>query len=283
MTSTTSTSNVAKPALVAGFNATDVFNHMMKDQNKNRIYNEKADYLKFRRLLVDWMAEVSHKKFHLQPHTTHVAVMYLDRILQTSVVERDRLQLVAMVALLIGAKFEERELDVPPVTEIVQELGNLFSPRTVCEMEILMLNRLKWDLSEYTPLHFLAHFFHKGVLYEDDMIQQSHTASVSLKKITRYLQRYAEFFAEMALQEYEFQKYPSSVVAASIVVASRKVINIVPSWRPEMENLLSCTWEEIRECVGDVLGLYNEQIKLVTSPEDSRNIDGASAPGPLLF
>jgi len=261
-------------ALIAGFDATDIFNHMIEDQNKNRTFNDKAEYLKFRRLLVDWMAEVSHKKFRLQPHTTHVAVMYLDRILQSSIVERDRLQLVSMVAILIAAKFEERELDVPPIVEIVQELGNQFSAKHVCEMEILVLNRLKWDLSEYTALHFLAHFFHNGVLYEDDMIHQTQTSAVSLKKITRYLQRYAEFFAEMTLQEYGFQKYSSSIVAASIVVASRKAINIMPYWRPEMEPLLRCKWDDIRECLEDVLNLYDVQIKQVyPSPDNVSGVD----------
>jgi len=253
---------------VAGFNTLDVFKHMMKTQNQHRIYNSKVKYLKYRRVIVDWLAEVAREHFAMQAHTTHVAVAYFDRILQTSVVDRDRLQMVALCTLLVAAKHEEREADVPEISELVHELRYQYEPRDICEMEILVLNRLKWQLSEYTPLHFLAHFLHRGVLYEDDMIQQSNNAA-SLKRIRKYLRRYTNFFAELAMQDYAFQAYPSSIVAASIVVASRKAINIVPMWRPEMESLLSCKVEDIRACVTQVWRLYEEQNIVVQKPVES--------------
>ena len=59
--------------------------HMMRHQNEHRIFDEKSEYVKYRRILVDWLADIQ-LKFHLQPHTTHVAVMYMDRIMQSCVV-----------------------------------------------------------------------------------------------------------------------------------------------------------------------------------------------------
>ena len=72
-------------SLVPGFDAEDVFMHMMRHQNEHRIFDEKSEYVKYRRILVDWLADIQ-LKFHLQPHTTHVAVMYMDRIMQSCVV-----------------------------------------------------------------------------------------------------------------------------------------------------------------------------------------------------
>ena len=252
----------------------------MKHQNEHRIFDEKSEYVKYRRILVDWLADIQ-LKFHLQPHTTHVAVMYMDRIMQTCAVPRDSLQIVSLVCLLIASKYEEREIDVPTIDMLVQELktSDVTSSKEnqakeeqrlrkhIVQIEIMILNRLKWDLSEYTPLHFLAHFLHKGVLFENDMIDSIHEnqEQPSLKRILKQFKRYTNFFAELALQDYAFQAFPSSVVAAAIVVATRKAIHIVPMWRPELEGPLCCTAEEIRDCVALVLELHHEHRRIAMS------------------
>ena len=252
----------------------------MKYQNVNRIFNEKCDYVKYRRILVDWLADIQ-LKFRLQAHTAHVAVMYMDRIIQSCTVPRDSLQIVALVCLLIASKYEEREIDVPTIDMLIAELKTdritdqekeeKRLRRHIVQMEILILNRLKWELCEYTPLHFLEHFLHKGVLFENDMIDSIHDESnkeqqqPSLKRILKQFKKYTNFFAELALQDYAFQAFPSSVVAAAIVVATRKAINIVPMWRPELEIPLHCTAEKIRDCVALVLELHHEHRRIAMS------------------
>ena len=185
-----------------------------------------------------------------------------------------------MVCLLVAAKFEEREIDVPTIDMLVQELKTPDLSKDqekeerrlrkhIVQLEIMILNRLKWDLSEYTPLHFLAHFIHKGVLFEDDMIDSMHQhhqgEQPSLKRILKQFRKYTNFFAELALQDYAFQAFPSSIVAAAIVVATRKAVNIVPMWRPELEKPLHCTAEKIRDCVALVLELHHEHRRIAMS------------------
>ena len=187
---------------------------------------------------------------------------------------------MSLVCLLVAAKFEEREIDVPTIDMLVQELKTPDLSKDqekeerrlrkhIVQLEIMILNRLKWDLSEYTPLHFLAHFIHKGVLFEDDMIdsmhQQHQQEQPSLKRILKQFRKYTNFFAELALQDYAFQAFPSSIVAAAIVVATRKAVNIVPMWRPELEKPLHCTAEKIRDCVALVLELHHEHRRIAMS------------------
>ena len=57
----------------------------------------------YRRVLVDWMCEIG-EVFSIQKCTMHVAVGYLDRILQDVAVTKARLQLVAMCCLLIASE-----------------------------------------------------------------------------------------------------------------------------------------------------------------------------------
>jgi hypothetical protein len=59
--------------------------------------------LQYRRLLVDWMCEVGDE-LHLFTSTMHVAVMYLDRMLQLEPVPKGRLQLIAIGCMLVASK-----------------------------------------------------------------------------------------------------------------------------------------------------------------------------------
>lgn len=62
--------------------------------------------LRMRPILVAWLAEVQHKfKFHTR--TLHTAVYLLDAILTRSNVEREKLQLLGMVALWSASKIED--------------------------------------------------------------------------------------------------------------------------------------------------------------------------------
>jgi hypothetical protein len=109
-------------------------------------YNPSARYLKHRRVLVDWMAEVGddHK---LHPSTVHVAIGYLDRFLGGSAasggmdVHRSRLQLVAMAAVVVASKYEEEEARVPSNDAINAYANHSYPPKMVHQMEVLLLNR----------------------------------------------------------------------------------------------------------------------------------------------
>ena len=71
-----------------GVSSSDVHEQMRLIEDRHRIYNDQARYLKYRRVLVDWMCEAGDE-FQLQSSTMHVAVMYLDRLLQQVDVKRN--------------------------------------------------------------------------------------------------------------------------------------------------------------------------------------------------
>ena len=58
-----------------------------------------------RAILVDWLVEV-HMKFRLVPETLYLCVNIIDRYLEKEFVERTKLQLVGITALLIACKYE---------------------------------------------------------------------------------------------------------------------------------------------------------------------------------
>ena len=116
----------------------------------------------------------------------------MDRILQEVHVAKSRLQLVALCCLLIAgawpaggcrsslvslvsrspalrrrpppactAKYEEAEENVPSVTHLTDICSRSYSPASVHQMEIRVLDRLKWRITVVTPLHFLYYYLSK--------------------------------------------------------------------------------------------------------------------------
>ena len=67
-------------------------------------------------------------------------------------------------------------------------------------------------------------------------------------KVLRYMKKYARFFADLSLQEYAFQQYKPSVMAAAIVAASRQALSVLPAWRPELEDLTLHRADEVTGC-----------------------------------
>jgi cyclin B len=61
---------------------------------------------KMRGILVDWLVDV-HLKYRQSAETLHLTVSIADRFLQTAVVQRPRLQLVGVAAMLIASKYEQ--------------------------------------------------------------------------------------------------------------------------------------------------------------------------------
>jgi hypothetical protein len=76
--------------------------------------------------------------------------------------------------------------------------------------------------SPRAALHFLGAFHASGILFVSD----SMAYRPLVPEVVRYMQRYTDFFADLALQEYAFQQHLPSRLAAAIVLAARKSLVI---------------------------------------------------------
>ena len=61
---------------------------------------------RMRAILIDWLVEV-HLKFKLEPPTLYLMVHLIDQYCTHNQVQRSKLQLVGITALLIACKYEE--------------------------------------------------------------------------------------------------------------------------------------------------------------------------------
>ena len=124
-----------------------------------------------------------------------------------------------------------------------------------------MLQTVGWDLHLATPMDFVKVFLGLGILFSDDKVRvqgQLGVTEMPTTKTLHYTKKYCEFFADLCLQEYEFQKYDSETLAVSIILCARKGVKISPVWNAELSTLTSKTYEDVQECYRKIYTFYQK-------------------------
>ena len=85
-----------------------------------------------------------------------------------------------------------------------------------------------------TPMHFIDFFVAQGIVFSGDKHKNQQTMNT---RIARYIRKYSEFFADLSLQNYEFNNYDSVTLACACIAAARKTVGIDPMWREELTQL----------------------------------------------
>ncbi len=220
-------------------------------------YAPTAAYLPYRRYLVDWMSDVG-EQCRLHSTTVHVSILFLDKIFRSREIPRSQWQLMATACISVAAKYEEAEEHCPPIPDLLQltKLCNAgHTSLSFREGELEVLRGLGWKLRAVPPLHVIGYFLAKGATFEDDSWQ----GRALIEKIPKYIKKYAEFFCNLTLQEYSFQQYYPTHIAAAILLASRVALQIEPRWRPELARLTGYDECEIQDVFKQVWSYYEEQ------------------------
>lgn len=239
-------------------------------------YSQNASYLPYRRYLVDWMSDVGEQcRLHIS--TVHVGILYLDKIFRSRNIPRGHWQLLATACLSVAAKYEEAEEHCPPIPELLRltKLGNSgHTSASFREGELEVLRYLNWQLRAVPPLHFVGYILSKGATYHDDSWQGREL----IEKIPKYVRKYADFFCNLTLQEYSFQQYLPSHLAAAIILASRVALNIEPRWRPELTRVTGYNETDIINVFHHLWSYYDEQFpghgSRAISPRSVTNMHG---------
>ncbi|KAK1798256.1 hypothetical protein P4O66_006732, partial [Electrophorus voltai] len=132
-----------------------------------------------------------------------LAMNYLDRFLSVEPTKKTRLQLLGATCMFLASKMKET---VPLTAEkLCIYTDNSIRPCELLQMELLALNKLKWDLAAVTPHDFIEHFLTKLPIHQ------------STKQILR---KHAQTFVALCATDVNFIANPPSMVAAGSVAAA---------------------------------------------------------------
>lgn len=157
-----------------------------------------------RAILLNWIIQV-HSSFGLTSETLYIATSMIDRYFAREPVSKSKIQLIGITALFIASKYEE--IYYPEINEFVNVCDKLYTKKDIIRMELQMLDALNFELGRPLPLHFLR--------------RGSKAAHVDGR--THML---AKYLCELMLIEYEAAHWNPSLLAATALYTSLRLISL---------------------------------------------------------
>ncbi|CAH8305626.1 unnamed protein product [Eruca vesicaria subsp. sativa] len=193
-----------------------------------------------RGVLMDWLVEVA-EEYKLVSDTLYLTVSYVDRFLSAKPINRQRLQLVGVSAMLIASKYEE--ISPPKVEDFVYITDNTFTRQDVVSMEADILLALQFELGCPTIKTFLRRF--TRVAQED-----FNDSLLQIEFLCCYL-------SELSLLDYSCIRFLPSLLAASAVFLARFIIRPKQHpWNQILEEYTKYKASDLQQAVGIIHDLY---------------------------
>uniref|UniRef100_A0A3B4ZG04 G1/S-specific cyclin-D1-like n=1 Tax=Stegastes partitus TaxID=144197 RepID=A0A3B4ZG04_9TELE len=132
-----------------------------------------------------------------------LAMNYMDRFLSVEPTKKNHLQLLGAACMFLASKLKET---IPLTAEkLCVYTDNSITPSQLLQMELLVLNKLKWDLASLTPLDFIDFFLSRLSVWTENR---------------PILRKHAHIFVALCATDVKFIACPPSMVAAGSVVAA---------------------------------------------------------------
>ncbi|XP_026408993.1 G2/mitotic-specific cyclin-2-like [Papaver somniferum] len=197
----------------------DIYAHYKKTENSscvspNYMVQQSDINEKMRVILVDWLIEV-HYKFELMDETLFLMVNIIDRFLAHQTVERKKLQLVGITAMLLACKYEE--VSVPVVDDLILISDKAYTRKQVLAMvNKSIVNTLQFNMSVPTSYVFMKRFL-KAAQYD------------------KKLEILSFFLIELSLVDHDMLRLPPSLLAAAAIYTAQFTLNMTRHWSKTTE------------------------------------------------
>ncbi|XP_046394508.1 G1/S-specific cyclin-D2-like [Ischnura elegans] len=218
-----------------------------------------------RKVVAEWLLEVCEEQ-KCQDEVFPLAMNYVDRFLSIYPIRKCQLQLLGTACLLLASKLREPR---PLAAELlVFYTDNSITIGDLWRWELMVLAKLKWDMSAVTPHDFIPH-----LLLRLPAVQDKTLFDASMVK------RHARTFVALCTGEYKFSTYTPSMIASASIAAALDGLDWTSKTGCSRSQLLD-TLHRITSIEPDYLRSCLEQIEeMVTETINSRNISIQGANG----
>jgi len=205
----------------------------VKERNNIHYIRRQSPQLEKRSQLVDWTAEVA-EKLGLHQSSLHLAVRLIDLFMDGHDIQNPQLYLVCLGSLLLAAKIEEKDGNVPRCSQLNAFVKNFFPLSDFFSLEMVMLNYFNWNICLPTTCYFTSILLPHAIQPSD---HHNSGPILSFIKAQAYFQEYVEFFLKVSLTDVNFIDTLPSILAASVIAAARRAFGLSPTWPDKLEIL----------------------------------------------
>ena len=197
----------AEKSLFLGEYTNDIYSNLLEDEKNLKIkprrnYIEKQKDINpiMRGILINWIMEVLFQ-LNFKEETLFQTIWIIDTYLTLTQINRTKLQLVGIAALLISSK--EYEIYYPKISHFLQITNDAYTKEELTKMENDILLKLKFNIICPTPLDFY------------NIVSKAY----NFDKKKYFLGKY---FMESCLIDYNFIKYSASVIGIACAYITMK-------------------------------------------------------------
>jgi len=167
-------------------------------------------------------------------------VNLIDRYLEKVSVARDKLQLVGITAMFIGSKYEE--IYAPECNDFVYISDGAYTKVQILSMETEMLNKLEFNLTSPSALHFLRRY------------SKAAGSDYTIHTLCKFL-------IELVLIDIKLLCFLPSEVAAGSVYLARAMTQKSPLWTSNLVHYTSYSEDHVRRVAVEINGLLKKAQK----------------------
>lgn len=232
-----------------------ILEEMLKKQNKNRLFNPDAIYLKQRTELIEFIDFMTEKLSYSRV-TFYLAIGIMDAFLADRDINKKILKLICFMSLHLAAKMEENFEKILENEAIRDIFGEKYDIEDIQECELMITKALGYNLNLKTPFSFVEYFLSKGVVSNQDVVRE--TDCDFSNNMEKFEQTISEFM-KITVFNYEVNGYSPAIVAASVILCSRRSQKYRSDWPLDLEKLTGQKIEDIRACA-NAMSLKNNKI-----------------------
>uniref|UniRef100_A0A1B6MJI5 Cyclin N-terminal domain-containing protein n=1 Tax=Graphocephala atropunctata TaxID=36148 RepID=A0A1B6MJI5_9HEMI len=209
---------------VFGNYSRDIELHWKFKERQRKPITFSSPQLQLRSHLVEWLKNVSQKK-KMSYRTFHLAIYILDTFMDNHSITKDRLGFVALVCLMLAAKFEEIDSMIPKISELNKYDGFRYSSKDFVNVEVMVLKFLDFGLTQPTIAHFAEYYTMATIMPQD--LKSGKFSFRHLYDMTRNM---VDELLDICLKEVKFLQHLPSQVAAACILLTRKRLSLSPAW-----------------------------------------------------